>query len=256
MPKTLSILSWNVNGIRSVNRNGFIKFLKEHSPDILCIQEIKSDKKDIPPELTSSFIYKTYWNPAEKKGYSGTAIFTKEKPIKVEYNLGMERFDKEGRSIMIEYPEFILFNLYLPHGGREKENIPYKLDAYTHLLKKIKNIKEKPIILCGDFNVAHKEIDLERPKDNMNNTMFTHEERKCIGSIIKESFTDTFRMFNKEGKNYTWWPYMKSLRERNIGWRIDYIFVSDNLKSKVKNAFILKEVKGSDHCPVGIDIEF
>lgn len=256
MPKTLNILSWNVNGIRSVNRNGFIGFLKEHSPDILCIQEIKSNKKDIPPELTSSFTYKTYWNPAEKKGYSGTAIFTKEKPIKVEYNLGMERFDKEGRSIMVEYQNFILFNLYLPHGGREKENIPYKLDAYRHFLKTIKNIKEKPIILCGDFNIAHKEIDLARPKDNMNNTMFTNEERVCIDSIIKESFTDTFRMFNKESKNYTWWPYMKDLRERNIGWRIDYIFVSDSLKSKVKTASILKEVKGSDHCPIGIEIEF
>jgi len=254
MQKTLRIISWNVNGIRSVNRNGFIKFLKEHSPDILCIQEIKSDKNDIPPELTSSFIYKTYWNSAEKKGYSGTAIFTKEKPIKIEYNLGIERFDKEGRSIMAEYQNFILINLYLPHGGREKENIPYKLDVYSHFLKTIKNIKDKPIILCGDFNVAHTEIDLARPKDNMNNTMFTHEERKCIDSIIKESFTDTFRMFSKEGKNYTWWPYMKDLRERNIGWRIDYIFVSENIKSKVKEASILKEIKGSDHCPIGINI--
>ena len=256
MQKTLNILSWNVNGIRSVNRNGFIEFLKEHSPDILCIQEIKSGKKDIPSELTSSFTYKTYWNPAEKKGYSGTAVFTKERPLKVEYNLEMERFDREGRSIILEYPDFILINLYFPHGGREKENIPYKLDAYRHFLKTIKEIKEKPIILCGDFNVAHKDIDLERPKDNMNNTMFTHEERKCIDSIIKEGFTDTFRLFNKEKGNYTWWPYMKDLRERNIGWRIDYIFISESLKPKVKDAFILKKVKGSDHCPIGIEIEF
>ncbi|MCK5234252.1 MAG: exodeoxyribonuclease III [Candidatus Aenigmarchaeota archaeon] len=255
MPKTLRILSWNVNGIRSVNKKGFLDFLKEHSPDILCIQEIKSDKKDIPPELTSSFTYKTYWNPAEKRGYSGTAIFTKQKPLKVEYNLGIERFDKEGRSITVEYPDFILINLYFPHGGRNKENMPYKLETYRHFQKYTENNKEKPVILCGDFNIAHKEIDLERPKDNKDNTMFTNKERKCIDNITDAEFTDTFRLFNKESRNYTWWPYMKDLRKRNIGWRIDYIFVSKSLKTKVKDAFILKEVKGSDHCPIGMKID-
>lgn len=249
----MKIISWNVNGIRSAYGKGFLKSIKKINPDIICLQEIKAQKDKIPEELINLRGYYTYFNPAEKNGYAGTAVFTKEKPIKVSCKIGFKRLDNEGRFLKLEYKNFILLNLYLPHGGRQKENLDYKLKVYQHLLKYLKKIKDKNIILAGDFNVAHSETDLARPKQNKKNTMFTSEEREQISKLIKIKFTDTFRKFNKDGGNYTWWPYMANARKRNLGWRIDYIFTSEKITKKSGNAFILNKVLGSDHCPIGLE---
>jgi len=248
----MKILSWNVNGIRAVYKKGFLEWFNKTVADIICLQEIKAQKEQIPDDLINPKGYYPYFNSASKKGYSGVAVYSKTKPEKAEYKLGMKRFDQEGRILKLKYPKFTLINIYLPHGGRGKENLDYKLESYKYLLNYLKRNKSKNIILIGDFNIAHQEIDLARPKHNQNNIMFTLEERKQIDKIIKIGFTDTFRKFNQKTGNYTWWPYYRNCRERNIGWRIDYVFASKNLK--LKNAFILKNVSGSDHCPIGVEL--
>ncbi len=250
----MKIIAWNVNGLRSVERNGFSAWLKKSGADIICIEEMKAHKEQIPENLLSLKKYHLYVNQAEKKGYSGVAVFTKEKPLKENYKLGLERFDKEGRMVELEYEKFIFIALYLPHGGRFKENLAYKLEVYRHLFVHLRKLKGKNVILAGDFNIAHKDIDLARPNGNRNNIMFTPEERKQLDTLIDEGFTDTFRKFNEKGGSYTWWPYFANARERNLGWRIDYVFVSNPLAKKLKDAFILNKVSGSDHCPVGITI--
>ncbi|MFH1461202.1 MAG: exodeoxyribonuclease III [Patescibacteria group bacterium] len=250
----MKIISWNVNGIRAIAQRNFSKWLKNSRADIICLQEIKAQKDQIPQDLVNLKGYYSYFNFALKKGYSGVAVYTKEKPKKVEYKLGFKRFDQEGRILKLEYPDFTLINLYLPHGGRGKENLGYKLECYAKLLGFLKKNKDKNIILIGDFNIAHQEIDLARPKDNQNNTMFTPQERKQIDKIINLSFIDTFRKFNQKPGHYTWWPYFANARPRNLGWRIDYAFVSKKLTKKLKTVFILDKIKGSDHCPVGIKI--
>ncbi len=250
----MKIISWNVNGLRSVQRNGFSTWLKKSDANIVCLEEIKAQKEQIPEELLALKDYHLYVNQAEKKGYSGVAVFTKEKPLKENYKLGLRRFDEEGRMVQLEYKKFIFIALYLPHGGRFKENLPYKLDVYRHLFDYLKKLRGKNIILAGDFNIAHEDIDLARPNGNRNNIMFTPEERKQLDALIANGFTDTFRESHKEGGNYTWWPYMANARERNLGWRIDYVFASKNISGKLKDAFILKKVPGSDHCPVGIEL--
>ena len=250
----MKIVSWNVNGLRSIYKKGFLKWFNKIKADIVCLQETRVFQKELPLDLLRIKNYHLYFNEAEKKGYAGVAVYTKEKPLKVESKLGLERFDQEGRILKLEYSDFILINLYLPHGGRSKENLDYKLEVYKHLLKYFQKIKDKNVILAGDFNIAHQEIDLARPEENKNNIMFTQEERDQIEKIIKLGFKDSFRMFNKEGGNYTWWPYFVNARERNLGWRIDYIFVSKSLSQNVKNASILKEIMGSDHCPIEIEI--
>ena len=251
---TLKILSWNVNGIRAVYKKGFLDWLKKSQADIFCLQETKAQPEQLPFDLTQPRKYFSYFNSAVKKGYGGVAVYTKEKPQKIEFNLGFKRFDQEGRFLKLEFPDFTLINLYLPHGGRKKENYGYKLEVYEGLIKYLKKLKKEKVILIGDFNIAHQEIDLARPKDNTKNTMFTPKERKQIERIIKLGFTDSFRRFHQEGGHYTWWPYFRDGRERNLGWRIDYAFVSEPLVAKLEDAFILPEVKGSDHCPIGIEI--
>jgi exodeoxyribonuclease-3 len=250
----MRILSWNVNGIRAAARKGFLDFLKKDSPDILGIQEIKADIEDVPKEVKDAKGYHTYFFPAEKKGYSGTGIFTKIEPENVKYGLGKKDFDKEGRTIILEFPDFTLLNLYIPNGRRDKSMIPFKLKMYEYLFKRIEKIHNP--ILIGDFNIAHKEIDLARPKENRNNTMFTKDEREVIDKVLELGFSDTFRESDKGGGNYTWWPYFVNARTRNLGWRIDYIFVQEKMMGKVKDAFILPEVMGSDHCPIGLEIYF
>ena len=252
----MKILSWNVNGLRAIYRKGFLNWLEKSQADVVCLQEIKAQKEQLPEEITKPKGYYAYFNSAQRKGYSGTAIFSKEKPRKIETILGLEKFDNEGRIIKAIYKNFILINLYLPHGGRRKENLEYKLEVYRELLSFLKNNRNEKIIITGDFNIAHQEIDLARPKQNKNNIMFTPEERKQISEIIDLGFIDTFRKFHQEEENYTWWPYAFSARERNLGWRIDYIFISRKLLNNLKDAFILKDIKGSDHCPVGIEIKF
>ncbi len=250
----MRILCWNVNGLRAIHKKGFLQWLEMADADIVCLQETRVLREELPIELTEIDDYTFYLNSAEKKGYAGVGVYSKEKPKQVDFKLGFKQFDQEGRILKLEYSDFILINLYLPHGGRQKENLEYKLKAYNHLLKFLKTIKNKKVILTGDFNIAHQEIDLARPEENKNSIMFTEGERKQIDRIIQLGFKDSFRIFHKQGNNYTWWPYFAKARERNLGWRIDYIFISEPLVSEIKNAFILDKIMGSDHCPVGIEI--
>ena len=250
----MKIISWNVNGIRAVYRKNFLKWMRKINPDILCLQEIKAQEEQIPEELVKPRGYHAYFNFAERKGYSGVAIYTKKRPLKVEYKLGLKRFDQEGRILKLKYPVFTLINLYFPHGAHDKRNLVYKLKVYNYFINYLKKIQDKNIILIGDFNIAHKEIDLARPKDNEDNIMFTPEERRQIDRIIELGLIDTFREFNKKGGNYTWWSYKFNAREKNLGWRLDYVFVSKTMIQKIKESFILNKVIYSDHCPIGIGI--
>lgn len=260
----MKIISWNVNGIRAVYRKGFLQWFKEVNADVVCLQEIKAETDKIPQDLVNLPGYFTYFNPAEKPGYAGVAVFCKEKPLQVEQGIGFKRFDKEGRALCLKFgttknsPGFTLFNFYIPFGGREKENLDYKLQVYNYLLNcrgltSTKKVEVRPLLLVGDFNVAHKEIDLARPKENKDNIMFTKEEREQIDRLIEIGFIDTFRKFYpKKAGAYTWWTHFANARERNLGWRIDYCFASQALSGKLKDGFILHKVMGSDHCPVGV----
>lgn len=253
----MKIITWNINGIRAVYKRGdLMKFIEKEKPDILCLQEIKAAEEQIPDELKNLPGYFCYFNPAKKPGYSGVAVFTKQKPRKVENEIGLERFDNEGRAQKLVYPGFTLYNFYIPNGGRSKKDLAYKLAAYDYLFSffKKKTATRQPLILAGDFNVAHTELDLARPKGNQNNIMFTKEERAEIDRLIEIGFADTFREFHRGGGYYTWWLYFANARARNIGWRIDYIFVAESIMAKVKNGFILPEITGSDHCPAGIEL--
>lgn len=250
----MKILSWNVNGLRAVFRRDFSGWLKKSWANIVCLQEIKAKDDQIPAELHHLADYKLFTHPARKPGYAGVAVFTKTKPLSVETKLGLKRFDGEGRFLKLIYPEFTLLNLYLPHGGRQKENLKYKLAVYDYLIDILKKIKNKPVILVGDFNIAHAEVDLARPKDNQKNIMFTSEERVQLNKLIDLGFIDTFRKYHQSGGNYTWWPYFRHARARNLGWRIDYGFVTKKLTPRLKDAFILKDILGSDHCPIGLEI--
>lgn len=256
----LKLISWNVNGIRAIAKKGFFDYIKNENPDIICLQETKASQDQIEIDLPD---YIEYWNSAERKGYSGTAIFTKIKPHSVLLDLNGDQIDLqnrdasiEGRVLILEYDEFYLANVYTPNSKRDLERLKFRHEKWDPLfLSKMKELEKiKPVIFCGDLNAAHKEIDLARPKDNTKNAGFTPEEREGIDKIIEAGFIDTFRMFNKEGGNYTWWSYFRNARDKNIGWRIDYFFVSENLRQNVKDAFIQMDVKGSDHCPVGVVI--
>ncbi|VVB74204.1 Endonuclease/Exonuclease/phosphatase family protein [Candidatus Tiddalikarchaeum anstoanum] len=249
----MNVISWNVNGIRSAFNKGLLTWINRESPDILCLQEIKSGFKEVPDELKYLTNYTSYIFPSARKGYSGTAVFSKLRPERVTYGIGRKEFDSEGRTIILEYKDFFLINSYFPHGSRDKSDLPFKMRMYKLFLEKLK-LFDKPVIVCGDFNVAHEEIDLARPKNNKNNTMFTKEERSMVTSIIEAGFIDTFRYINKEKIEYTWWPYRNNLRSRNVGWRIDYIFISKQLANKLRSAGIQTLVKGSDHCPISVNI--
>jgi len=228
--------------------------LNNYQPDIIGLQEIKAQKEEIPSSIFSSN-YHLVSNSAQKKGYSGVAVYSKIKPIKIETALGYERFDSEGRFLKLDFEDFSIINVYIPNGGRDQAHMEYKLDFYEFFINYLKKLKDKNIILMGDFNIAHKEIDLARPKENEKNVMFTPPEREKLDKLVEVGYTDTFRYLNKEPGHYSWWAYYRNLRERNIGWRIDYIFCSKSLLPRIKEAFILKEVKGADHCPVGVEIE-
>ena len=254
--KILRMLSWNVNGLRAAYRRGFLDWFLMARPDILCLQETKANEEQLPPELRNVQDYHAYFLPARRRGYSGVALYTASKPKRVEFGFGPERFDMEGRTIVADYGGFILLNVYFPNGGASDERLRYKLDFYDAFLDHLDGLRKKgrKLVICGDFNTAHEEIDLARPKQNVNNTGFLPEERAWISRLIKHGFTDTFRMFNSEPGHYTWWDMKTKSRGRNVGWRIDYFFVSDNLEKSVKAAHIFPEVMGSDHCPIGLDI--
>ena len=246
----MKIISWNANKLKSIFEKGFFDFLEKENPEIVCLQKIKTQA------LSEMKIkdYFAYFNRAKRRGMVGTAVLTKKKPLNVEKKIGFKRFDSEGRFLRVDFKDFLLINVYLPHGGREKENMGYKLKAFKELRKYLKKISNQKVILAGNFNVAHKEIDLARPKENKESAMFTLPEREQIEKIIKLGLVDSFRQFNKKGGNFTWWPPSFDTRKRNLGWRIDYIFVSKTLLPRLKDAFILKEILGSDHCPIGIEI--
>ena len=246
-------MSYNVNGIRAALNKGFINCLKTTNPDVICIQETKANPRQLTPEQRHPLDYKSYWNSAEKKGYSGTSIFSLKEPEKIETKIKLQRFDDEGRMVLIKFDDFTLVNFYITNGARDQKDMVFKLEQYNHIFKFLKKLekKEEKLIVLGDFNIAHTELDLERPKQNVKNTMFTPEERNKIDEMISSGFTDSFRKFHKEGENYTWWPYFANARERNLGWRIDYIFTKN---IKLKDAFILPKVMGSDHCPIGIEL--
>lgn len=253
----IKIISWNVNGIRAIHKKGFIKWLLNENPDILCIQETKASEDQLPRTLKHVDGYHSYFQAAEKKGYSGVAIYTKIKPEKVEYGFKIPEFDREGRTLIADYGDFILLNIYFPNGKMSDERLRYKLEFYDALLDYANNLKEngKNVVICGDLNTAHKEIDLARPKENEKISGFLPIERAWIDKFLSNGYMDTFRMFNSAGENYTWWSYRTRARERNVGWRLDYFFVNNEFKDKIKSAYILNEVMGSDHCPVGINIE-
>lgn len=250
----MKLISWNVNGIRACITKGFIEFFNEIKSDIFCIQETKCQKEQIELEFKG---YKSFWNSAEKKGYSGTAIFTKVEPLDVTYGIGIEEHDKEGRIITLEFDKYYLVNNYTPNSKRELERLSYRTiwedEIRKYLLKLNMN---KPVIMCGDLNVAHKEIDLKNPKTNRRNAGFTDEERQKMTELLNAGFTDTFRyMYPDKENEYSWWSYMGNARSKNIGWRIDYFIVSKDIQSKIKDAKIHQSVMGSDHCPVELDIQ-
>ena len=250
----MKLISWNVNGIRACLNKGFEDFFKEINADIFCIQETKCQPDQIELEFDG---YTSFWNSAEKKGYSGTAIFTKQKPKSVTFGIGIEEHDKEGRVITLEFEKFYMVNIYTPNSKRELERLDYRMIWEDEVRKYLLNLnKVKPVIMCGDLNVAHEEIDLKNPKTNRRNAGFTDEERNKMTELLEAGFTDTFRKLYPDKENeYSWWSYIGRAREKNIGWRIDYFIVSKDIELKIKEAKIHQSIFGSDHCPVELDIE-
>ena len=252
----MKLISWNVNGLRAVTTKGFYDFFKDIDADVFSIQETKMQAEQIDDKMRELGKYQ-YWNSAEKRGYSGTAVFTKNKPLNISYGLGIDEHDKEGRVITCEYDKFFLVNCYTPNSKRELERLDYRMiweDEIRKYLKKLDQIK--PIIYCGDLNVAHKEIDLKNPASNHHNAGFTDEERNKMSELLSSGFVDTFRYKYPEKRDeYSWWSYMFHAREKNAGWRIDYFIVSDRIKDKIIDSKIHQNVLGSDHCPIELDIE-
>ncbi len=246
----MKLLSWNVNGIRASLGKGFLDFVHKEQPDVLCLQETKAEQHQVPLELPE---YHKFWNSAKKKGYSGTAIFTKHQPIDVTYGLGIEEHDQEGRVINGEFPDFHLVTVYTPNAQDGLARLPYRMQWDKAFLSHVKKLEQKkPVIFCGDLNVAHKEIDLARPNENRKNPGFSDEERAGFDNIVGAGFIDTFRHFDQSPQQYSWWSMRTNARARNVGWRIDYFVTSEALKSRLKSASILPHVMGSDHCPVGL----
>ena len=250
----MKLISWNLNGLRAVINKGFMDFFKQIDADIFCIQETKMQEGQIELILDG---YYQYFNSAIKKGYSGTAVFTKEKPINVTYGIGIEEHDQEGRIITAEYEKFYLVNCYTPNSKRKLERLEYRKIWEDEIRKYLKKLEEtKPVIYCGDLNVAHEEIDLKNPKTNHYSAGFTDEERNKMTELLNAGFIDSFRYLYPEKENaYTWWSYMMKAREKNVGWRIDYFITSNSLKEKIEDSKIHSEVMGSDHCPIELDIE-
>lgn len=258
MTHSLSLISWNVNGIRAVHRKGFMDWFNKTSPDILCLQETRAEIHQIPAEIVEAADYHTFWNHSKrKKGYSGTGLLSKIKPLSVEFGLGIEEFDQEGRTIIAHFADFTLLNCYFPNGGRDHSRVPFKMAFYDAFLKKCERFRAdgKPVLFCGDVNTAHHEIDLANPKSNRKTTGFLPEERAWIDKISDMGYIDTFRHFHpNETGQYTWWSQRAGARRRNVGWRIDYFFSDPSLMFRITNASILPDVMGSDHCPITLNL--
>lgn len=249
----MKLISWNVNGLRACVQKNFMESFQALDADVFCLQETKLQEGQIELELEG---YYQYWNYAEKKGYSGTAIFTRNEPMNVTYGIGIEEHDKEGRVITLEYPEYYMVTVYVPNSQNELARLPYRMQWEVDFLAYLKKLEEtKPVIYCGDLNVAHQEIDLKNPKTNRKNAGFTDEERACFSKVLESGFIDTFRYFYPDQTDiYSWWSYRFSARAKNAGWRIDYFCVSECLKDKLQDAKIHTDILGSDHCPVELDI--
>jgi len=254
--KKMLICSWNVNGIRAAYSRGHFDWFEESRPDILCLQETKASEEQLPGGLREIEGYHAYFSAAERKGYSGVALYTRPQPRSVADGFGTPRFDHEGRILIADYGSFVLFDIYFPNGKQSRERLRFKLDFcdafldYADALRK----KGRGIVACGDFNTAHEEIDLARPKENSKVSGFLPEERAWLDKFVDHGYVDTFRMFNREPDQYTWWDLKTRARERNVGWRIDYFFVSEDLRDSVKSSYMLTEVMGSDHCPICIEL--
>ncbi|MFP4473245.1 MAG: exodeoxyribonuclease III [Candidatus Omnitrophota bacterium] len=253
----MRILSWNVNGIRAAGRKGFTDWLSREDADVVCVQETKAR----PDQLTQAILepdgYTSFWSSAERRGYSGVAVYSKQQPQKVTEGLGAADYDSEGRVLQLDYEAFTLFNVYFPNGGRGNARVPFKMGFYDAFLERVNALKKdgRPLIICGDVNTAHTEIDLARPRQNIRNTGFLPEERQWITKFIENGYVDTFRhVYPDQPGHYTWWDYKTRARERDVGWRIDYFFITPDLMTSLKDAFILKSIMGSDHCPIGIEV--
>ena len=254
----MKLLSWNVNGLRAIHKKGAFDAIFEVDADIICLQETKAHPEQLPEEVRSPAGYFSYFDHSKiKKGYSGVAIFSKIEPEKIEYGIGIPKFDEEGRTLVAYYKDFILLNAYFPNGGGSQERLDFKMEYYSEFLKFIDKLKKqgKNVIFCGDVNTAHDEIDLSRPKENENHTGFLPMERKWIDKVISHGYFDTFRTLHPEKIQYSWWDMKTFARDRNIGWRIDYFFVSESLRNNIKKAEILDNVFGSDHCPVLLELK-
>lgn len=252
----IRLISWNVNGIRSVEKKGFNSWLHGESPDVLCLQETKAHLEQLAEHIAQPSGYQVYWEYPERKGYSGVALYSKTRPEDVSHGFGVERFDAEGRVLVARYQQFTLFNVYFPNGKMGPARLQYKLDFYNTFLEHLlqRRAEGQRLVVCGDFNTAHSEIDLARPRENATVSGFLPEERAWLDRLVDSGFIDTFRHFNREPDQYTWWDYKTRARERNVGWRLDYFFVSDDLESSLTQASIMPDVTGSDHCPVSITL--
>lgn len=250
----MKFISWNVNGIRAAQKKGFSEYFLAEDADFFCVQETKAKREQVDDNWSKG--YHSFWNSAEKAGYSGTAIFCKSKPLDTTYGIGVEEHDKEGRVICLKYEDFYLVNVYTPNSQNELKRLDYRQRWDKCFLKFLNKLEKKlPVIICGDLNVAHQEIDLARPKENTKNPGFTQEERYGFQNILDSGFIDTFREFEKEGGHYSWWSYRANARQRNVGWRIDYWCISSKIRKQLKRSYIMNDIMGSDHCPVIMELE-
>ena len=252
----MRLISWNVNGIRAAHKKGFLEWFESEHPDVLCLQETKAHESQLPTALKDVEGYHVWFSQPERKGYSGVALYSRQEPRSVSFGLGVERFDSEGRTVVADYDDFVLLGIYFPNGKRSADRLRYKMEFYDSFLEYVDDLRRKGrnVVVCGDVNTAHKEIDLARPKENEKISGFLPQERAWMDTFLDHGYVDTFRQFNQEPGNYSWWDTMTRARERNVGWRIDYFFADADLAPNLTNAFILPDVMGSDHCPVGIEI--
>ena len=253
----MKLLSWNVNGIRAAVKKGFLEYLEDENPEIICIQETKAHKEQLTSEILEDHGYFTYWHSGQKKGYSGVATFCKEEPLYVQEGIGIKKYDDEGRVLITEHNKFLLYNIYFPNGQKNEERLKYKLDFYDDLLPIINDQVESGnnVIVTGDWNTAHRPIDLARPNENKNTSGFMPIEREKVDKYILNGWVDTFRLFHEEGGRYSWWTYRFGARDRNIGWRIDYFFVNEGMVEICTDADIHQNIFGSDHCPVSLILD-
>tara|TARA_A100001035_G_C27731272_1_gene476862 strand:+ start:518 stop:1282 length:765 start_codon:yes stop_codon:yes gene_type:complete len=253
----MKLLSWNVNGIRAAVKKGFLEYLEDENPEIICIQETKAHKEQLTSEILEDHGYFTYWHSGQKKGYSGVATFCKEEPLYIQEGIGIKKYDDEGRVLITEHNKFLLYNIYFPNGQKNEERLKYKLDFYDDLLPLINDQVESGnnVIVTGDWNTAHRPIDLARPNENKNTSGFMPIEREKVDKYILNGWVDTFRLFHEEGGRYSWWTYRFGARDRNIGWRIDYFFVNEGMVEICTDADIHQNIFGSDHCPVSLILD-